>query len=300
LQEIYNQTIEFDKKQVAYTRGQYETGVGDQISLIEAQTTLASTEGAAANIGVARAQYEHAIAVLVGRNPSRFFIPVKAAVATPPPIPVGLPSALLERRPDIAAAERAMAGANAQIGIAYSAYFPDLTLDATAGFENSRLSSLFEWPSRFWSFGPNVSYTIFDAGMRRATLNQYIAIYNADVASYRQTVLTAFQDVEDNLAAVRQYSQAATQQQDAVKSADKFVQLELVRYQTGIDPYIDVVTAQTTLLGDQQTLLAAQVQAMTSAVQLVAALGGGWDRTQLPTTRQVTTWPSAQETAIQR
>lgn len=300
LQKLYNDTIAFDRQQVDYTRAQFETGLGDQISVVEAQSTLESAEAAATNLGIARAQYEHAIAVLIGKNPSQFSIPVKPSIIAPPSIPIGVPSQLLERRPDIAAAERTMAAANAQIGIAYSAYFPDLTLSAAAGFESPNIGSLFNWPNRFWSIGPTVSYTIFDAGLRQATVNQYVATYNADLASYRQTVLTAFQQVEDNLAGVRILSKEVSQQTQAMQSAMTYVHLELGRYQTGIDPYVDVVIAQTTLLNDQQTLLILQVQELTSAVQLIAALGGGWESSQLPTTRQVEQWPTTQETAIQK
>jgi NodT family efflux transporter outer membrane factor (OMF) lipoprotein len=300
LQKLYNDTIAFDRKLLDLTRAQFETGVGDQISVIEAENTLQNAEAVATNIGVARAQYEHAIAVLVGKSPSQFSIPVKPSAIAPPPVPIGVPSKLLERRPDIAAAERLMASANAQIGIAYAAYYPDLTLSAGAGFESSSLRTLFDWSNRFWSIGPSVSYTIFDAGLRRATVDQYVATYNADLAAYRQTVLTAFQQVEDNLAGVRILSQEINQQNQAVQSAGTFVHLELGRYQTGIDPYVDVVTAQTTLTNNQQTLLTLKVQELTSAVQLIAALGGGWDRLQLPTTRQVSQWPTTQERAIQQ
>jgi len=299
LEKLYHDTIVFDRQQVDYTRAQYDTGVGDQISVIEAQNTLLSAEAAATNLGVARAQYEHAIAVLIGKSPSQFTIPVKPSVTAPPPIPIGVPSQLLERRPDVAAAERLMAAANAQIGIADAAYYPDLTLSATAGFESNSISTLFDWPNRFWSIGPSVSYTIFDAGLRQATVNQYIATYNADLAGYRQTVLTAFQQVEDNLAAVRIMSHQIEQENQAVQSATTYVHLELGRFQTGIDPYVDVVIAQTTLLNNQQTLLTLQVQELASAVQLIAALGGGWQHSKLPTTREVSQWPTTQETAIQ-
>jgi NodT family efflux transporter outer membrane factor (OMF) lipoprotein len=300
LQKIYNDTIAADKKSLDYTRAQFETGVGDQISVVEAQTTLQTAIAAAANVGVLRAQYEHAIAVLIGKNPTEFSIPVKPLMTAPPPIPIGVPSQLLQRRPDVAAAERLMAAQNAQIGIAYAAYYPDLTLSASAGFESSSLRSLLDWPNRFWSIGPSASYTIFDGGLRRATANQYIAEYNAAVAGYRQAVLTAFQQVEDNLAGVRILSQQVEQENQAVEAAQKYLNLETDRYTTGIDPYVDVVIAQNTLLSNQQTQLTAQIQAITSAVQLIAALGGGWDTTQVPTTQQVSSWPTTQEKAIQQ
>jgi NodT family efflux transporter outer membrane factor (OMF) lipoprotein len=300
LQAILNDTVEADKKALELTQAQYETGVGDRISVVEAQNTLQNVQSQAINLGVARAQYEHAIALLVGANASSFSIPVKAVSVTPPPIPIGIPSALLERRPDIAASERNMASANAQIGIATAAYYPNLTLSASGGFESSTFKHLFDWPSRFWSIGPTVSETVFDAGLRRATVNQFREVYNADVASYRQTVLTGFQQVEDALASVRILSQQQIQQQEAVKSAEEFVSLETARYQTGIDPYVNVVTAQTTLLTDRQSVASLRVQEMTASVQLIEALGGGWDRSQLPTPAQVSVKLTSAETAIQQ
>jgi NodT family efflux transporter outer membrane factor (OMF) lipoprotein len=287
LQKLYDDTIEADKKTVQLSRDRYETGVDDLISLVEAENALQNAEAAATNLGIARAQYEHAIAVLIGTTPSSFSIPVKPLSATPPAVPVGVPSQLLERRPDIAASERNMAAANAQIGIATAAYYPNLTISADAGFESSTIGNLLTWPSRFWSVGPSLSETIFDAGLRRATVNQYIAVYNADVAGYRQTVLTAFQQVEDNLAAERILSKELQQQDEAVQSAQKYLELALARYETGVDQYLNVLVAQTTLLSDQQQLATLRTQSMTYSVQLVEALGGGWDTSQLPTPAQV-------------
>jgi NodT family efflux transporter outer membrane factor (OMF) lipoprotein len=287
LQEIYDDTIEADKKSVELSRARYETGVDDELSLAQAEIVLRNAESAATNLGIARAQYEHAIAVLIGTTPPSFSIPVKPLNATPPPVPVGVPSQLLERRPDIAATERNMAAANAEIGIATAAYYPNLTLTAEAGFESTALKNLLTWPSRFWSGGPSLSETIFDAGLRRATVNQYVAIYNANVAGYRQTVLTAFQQVEDNLATERILSKQIEQQKLAVQSAQKYLELALARYETGVDQYLNVLVAQTTLLSDQQQLATLQIQSMTASVQLVEALGGGWDRSQLPSPAQV-------------
>ena len=300
LEALYRDTIEADKKALEVAQARFETGVDDQISVVEAQNTLQNAESQAANVGVARAQYEHAIAVLIGTNPSSFSIPVRPLTAHPPAIPIGMPSQLLERRPDIAASERAMAAANAQIGIADAAFYPNLILGGSAGVESSTFKHLFDWPSRFWSIGPSISETIFDAGLRRATVQQYTATYNANVANYRQTVLTAFQQVEDSLASVRILSQQILKQQQAEQSARQFVSLETERYRTGIDPYVNVVTAQTTLLTDQRTLTTLRTQAMTSSVQLIQALGGGWDRTQLPTPSQVSAKPSKADTAIQQ
>ena len=193
-----------------------------------------------------------------------------------------------------------MAAANAHIGVAYAAYYPDLTLAATGGMESSALKNLLDWPSRFWSVGPSISETVYDGGLRRATVNQYIAKYNANVAAYRQSVLTAFQQVEDALAEVRILSQQIRQQQEAVDSSQTFLRLELGRYKNGIDPYIDVVVAQTTLLANQQSLTTLQVQEMAASVQLIEALGGGWDRSQLPAPQQITEKPSKADTAIQQ
>jgi NodT family efflux transporter outer membrane factor (OMF) lipoprotein len=210
-----------------------------------------------------------------------------------------MPSQLLERRPDIAAAERNMAAANAQIGIAYAAYYPTVTLSATGGLESSTFKHLFDISSRFWSIGPSVSETLYDAGLRRAVVNQDIATYNANVATYRQTVLTGFQQVEDGLSSVRILQQQILQQQQAQSSAQEFVDLEIARFQTGIDPYINVVTAQNTLLSDRQTLASLRVQQITSSVNLIEALGGGWDTTQLPTPAQVSKKLTKSETQIQ-
>jgi len=300
LQKIFDDTVDADQKAYDLTRSLYEEGIDDQISVVEAETTLRSAQAGATNVGVARAQYEHAIAVLVGKAATNFSIPVKPMTAAPPPIPVGVPSELLERRPDVAAAERTMAEANASIGIAYAAYYPNLTLSADGGFESSAFKNWLSWPSRFWSVGSSLSETLFDAGLRRATVQQYVATYNADLASYRQTVLAAFQNVEDSLAEVRILSKEIQQEQQAVDSAKTFLKLEQGRYDTGIDPYLDVLIAQTTVLADLQTLNALQVQQMTSAVALVEALGGGWDRSQLPSTQQVTQKPPKSETAIEQ
>jgi len=238
------------------------------------------------------------MAMLIGKQASTFNLPVVPRTSAPPAIPLGLPSQLLERRPDIAAAERNMAAANAKIGVAVAAFYPALTLSATGGVESSAIKNLLEWPSRFWSVGPSISETVYDGGLRRATVNQYKATYNADLAAYRQTVLTAFQQVEDSLAAVRILSQQIRRQQEAVDSSQTFLRLELGRYETGIDPYIDVTIAQTTLLANQQSLATLKIQQMTASVQLIEALGGGWDRSQLPTPSQVTQKPSKAETAI--
>jgi NodT family efflux transporter outer membrane factor (OMF) lipoprotein len=300
LQQILDATVVADQKSLELARAQYETGLSDQIAVVQAETTLQSAQSLATNLGVARAQYEHAIAILIGKAASDFSIPAKPLLTTPPPIPVGLPSQLLERRPDIAAAERTMAATNAKIGIAYAAYYPNLTLSATGGFESSTWKHLFDGPSRIWSVGPSVSETIFDAGLRRATVNQYVATYNANLASYRQTVLTAFQQVEDALSTLRILTQQIQQQHQAVESARVALDLETKRYEAGLDPYIDVVIEQNTLLAAQQILAQIEIQRATASVQLIESLGGGWDTTQLPTPQQVSAKPEKADTALQQ
>jgi NodT family efflux transporter outer membrane factor (OMF) lipoprotein len=299
LQKILNDTVDADQKALDLTQGLYDTGVDDYISVVEARTTLESAQAAAINLGVLRAQYEHAIAVLLGKLATDFSLPVKPLLTAPPPIPVGVPAQLLERRPDIAATERTLAKDNAIIGIGYAAFFPAVTLSAEGGFQSSAFKNWFSWPSRFWSIGPSLSETIFNGGLYRAELHQYTAIYNADLATYRQTVLSAFQQVEDDLASVRIESQEILRQQQAVKSAQEFLNLELVRYQTGVDPYVDVLTAQTTLLSNQQNLATVQIDEMVAAVNLTEALGGGWDRSQLPSPSQVSKKPAGADYKLQ-
>jgi NodT family efflux transporter outer membrane factor (OMF) lipoprotein len=300
LQQILDDTVAADQRSLDFARAQYETGLTDQLAVVQAQNTLQNAQSQATNLGVARAQYEHAIAVLIGKIASDFSIPAKPMLITPPPIPIGLPSQLLERRPDIAAAERAMAAANAQIGIGYAAYYPSLSLSPAGGFQSSTWKHLVDWPSRFWSIGPTVSETIFDAGLRRATVQQYIAAYNANLAAYRQAVLAGFQQVEDALATLRILTQQIQQQHEAVESARVALDLEMKRYQEGIDPYINVVIQQNTLLAAQQILAQIEIQRATASVQLIESLGGGWDNTQLPTPQQVTAKPEKADTVIQQ
>ena len=291
LQQIVNKTVAADQKSLDAAQGAYDAGVGDYIAVVQAKTTLQSAQSLAINVGLLRAQYEHAIAMLLGRPATDFSIPVKALVYSPPPIPTGVPSALAERRPDVAAAERRLAEDNATIGIGYGAFFPNVTISLRGGYQSSLLTKLFDWPSRFWSLGPSVTQTLFDAGLYRAQLHQYEAIYNSDLANYRQTTLVAFQQVEDALSATRIYSQQILQQQQAVDSAKQYFDLETERYHIGVDPFVNVMIAETTLLSDQTTLNALQVDEMLASVQLVQTLGGGWDRSQLPTPKEVSAKP---------
>jgi NodT family efflux transporter outer membrane factor (OMF) lipoprotein len=289
LQNLYNKTIEADKKALDLTKALYETGIDDDESVAQAEITLQNAQEAGTGVATNRAIYEHAIATLIGKPASSFSLPVKSLATSAPAIPVGVPSQLLQRRPDIAGAERTMAEANALIGVEKAAYYPNLSLTGGGGLESSKISTLFSVPALFWSAGATASETIFDAGLRRATVAQYTAQYNADVATYRQTVLTAFQQVEDYIATLRITSQQITQQDAAVKSAQRYVDIATSRYQTGLDPYLNVISAQTTLLSDQQTQVTLHVSEMTAAVELVQALGGGWDVTQLPAAAKVTT-----------
>jgi NodT family efflux transporter outer membrane factor (OMF) lipoprotein len=215
-------------------------------------------------------------------------MPVKLLTTPVPAIPVGVPSQLLQRRPDIAAAERTMAEANALIGVEKAAYYPLVSLTGNGGLQSSTIAKLFSLPALFWSIGASASETIFDAGLRKATVAQYTAQYNADVAAYRQTVLTAFQQVEDYIATLRILSQQIARQDAAVQAAQRYLDIATSRYQTGLDPYLDVLIAEDTLLGDRQTLVTLRVSEMMAAVQLIQALGGGWDVTQLPAASQVT------------
>ncbi len=268
--QLYTQTVANYQKSLELTQAQYETGVGDQLSVVEAKSTLLSAQSSLTNLGILRAQYEHAIATLVGKPAPSFSLPTRALTTAPPPIPVGIPSLLLQRRPDVAAAERAMAAANANLGVAYTAFFPTLTISAGGGFQSSLFKHLLDWPSRFWSVGPSFSQPIFNAALS-AALHQFVAVYNADTATYRQTVLTAFQQVEDYLAQTRILSQQIAQQRAAVDAAQLALKLETGRYETGIDPYINVVTLQNTLFGDQQTV----VQPADRTDDLSSATGAG-------------------------
>ena len=300
LQAVLNATVKADEELLQLAQARYEVGTDTEVSVQQATQTLESARASATNLGVARAQYEHAIATLLGKTATDFTMSVQPLTVQPPAIPTGTPSQLLERRPDIAAAERQMAAANAVIGIGYAAYYPNLTLSASGGFSSPAISKLLNASSRVWSIGPSISETIFDAGLRRATIEQYIATYNADVASYRQTVLTAFQQVEDYLAETRLLFTEIQQEQAAVAAAQKAYDLEKARYETGLDPYLNLLTTQTALLNTRQTLVNSQIQQMSGAVLLVEALGGGWDVSQLPTTQQVTQKPPADQRTIQK
>ena len=280
-------TVKAYAESLEVTRAQFETGLGSDEAVAQAQVQLQTAQAQAMNLGIARAQYEHAIAVLIGKPASSFALQPTQTPLPIPAVPLGVPSQLLERRPDVAADERLMAQANAQIGVAEAAYFPTLTLSASAGFESASSANWLTWPSRFWSVGPALSETIFDGGLRSATVAQYRAAFDQSVATYRQTVLTAFQQVEDNLAALRILSLEIVQQDQAVASSQRYLNLATDRYKLGLDPYLDVITAQTSLLSNQQTDTTLHLQQLTASVQLIEALGGGWDSAQIPTSGDI-------------
>jgi NodT family efflux transporter outer membrane factor (OMF) lipoprotein len=284
---LYQQTIEAYQKSLALTHTLNTTGIDSQQSVAQAEQSLKSAEASATNLRIARAQYEHAIALLTGQPASTFSMPVKVLTTPVPAIPVGLPSDLLQRRPDIAAAERTMASENALIGVQTAAFYPSFSITGEGGFQSSTIGNWLTWPSRFFSVGPSASQTLFDAGSRRAVLENYKAQYEADAAAYRETVLTAIQQTEDSLASQRLLAQQLGQQQEAIAAAQKYFDLAMTLYRSGVDSYLDVYTAQTSLLTQQQTLVSLRVQQMTSSVQLIEALGGGWDVTKLPTEKMV-------------
>ncbi len=279
---LLDTTIVAFQQQLELTRVRQQTGIASDEDVAQAETQLETTQAQATNLGIQRAQLEHAIAILTGQPPAGLAIPVAPLNAPPPAVPVGLPSQLLERRPDIAAAERRVAEANAEIGVTKAAFYPSLNLGATAGLESTSLATWFTWPARFFSLGPTLTQTLFDKGRRRAATEVARAQYDETVASYRQTVLTAFQEVEDNLAALRILSHELDQQNAAVASAQRALTLSTDRYKSGIDSYLNVITAQTTLLTNQRTAVNLQMQQLTASVELIKALGGGWDNSQLP------------------
>jgi NodT family efflux transporter outer membrane factor (OMF) lipoprotein len=287
LLDLYQQTIEAYRKDLVLTQVRSRTGVDTEQSVAQAQLNLDTAIASATNLRIARAQFEHAIALLTGQAASSFSIPTRQLTNNVPAIPIGVPSQILERRPDIAAAERTMSEANALIGVETAAYYPTFTIGGDVGLESAKIGNLFTWPSRFFSAGPSASETLFDGGLRRGLIAQYKAQYEADAAAYRQTVLTAFQQTEDYLASVRYLGEQRQEQQNSIAAAQRYYDLSLIRYKTGVDTYLNVFTAQTSLLSNQQTAITLQVQQMTSSVQLIEALGGGWNTSELPSEKAV-------------
>ena len=287
LKEVFDSTVTAYQDAFDLNKSLYAAGLATDEAVAQAEAQLKVAQAQDTNLGILRAQYEHAIAVLMGQPPSNFSLPVQILSANPPAIPAGVPSELLERRPDVAAAERGVAQANAQIGIAKAAYFPNLQLSASGGFGNTSFTDWLTWPSRLWSVGASVTETILDTGLRRATMEQYRATYDATVANYRETVLTAFQQVEDQLAAMNILKEDIGEQDGAVSAAARSLHEANVRYKAGLDPYLNVISAQTILLNDQQTAVNFRMQEMVAAVQLIKALGGGWSISQMPSPHEV-------------
>ena len=263
-------------------QSRFEGGIASEVDVEQAKTQLQTTRAAAIDVGVLRAQYEHAVAILIGKPPAEFSLPPLPLTLPPPRIPVSVPSDLLERRPDIASAERLVASANAQIGVAKSAYYPMISLGASGGFESSSITTLLQGPSGLWSVGLSAVGTIFDGGRRHALTDQARAAYDFQVASYRESVLTGFQQVEDNLAAVRILENEAKVQDEAVAAAERSLDLSVTRYKGGVTSYLEVITAQSAALSDQVTAVNILGRRMASTVLLIQALGGGWEKSSLP------------------
>jgi NodT family efflux transporter outer membrane factor (OMF) lipoprotein len=287
LKQLFDSTVVAYEESLKLTQVLYETGIASDEAVAEAETQLETARAQDTHLEILRSQYEHAIALLVGQPASSFSIAAEPLKIPPPAIPFGVPSQLLERRPDIAASERLMAEANARIGVARAAFYPTLTLGASAGFQSTDGAKWLTWPSRLWSVGPAISETIFDGGLRRATVEQVRAQYDQTVANYRGTVLTAFQQVEDNLSTLRVLSKEIQEQDTAVRSAQRSLTLATDRYRLGIDPYLNVITAQTTLFSNQRTAVDLRILQIVASVQLIEAVGGGWDSSTLPTSQQI-------------
>jgi NodT family efflux transporter outer membrane factor (OMF) lipoprotein len=280
--ELLDSTVVAYQKAFDLTTNRFNGGLAAKVEVAQAETQLETTQAQDIDVGVQRAQFEHAIAALVGQPASTFSIPVSPLNAPPPRIPAGVPSDLLQRRPDIAAAERRMAAANAEIGVAKTAFYPTLTLSAAAGLEGSAITDWFAWPSHLFAVGPVLAETLYDAGRRHAFTDQAWAAYDANVAAYRQNVLTAFQEVEDNLAGLRILDKESAKQSQAVRSAELSLTLSTNRYKGGLVTYLEVTTAQSAALNNERTAVDLLTRRMNSAVLLIKALGGGWDVSKLP------------------
>ncbi len=284
--DLLKRTVAEYQDYLVLTENRMHAGVASGADVAQAQTQLETAKVALVDTGVARAQMEHAIAVLIGKPPAEFSIPPKLLAGGPPRIPYGVPSALLERRPDVAANERQMAAALEQVGIAEASFYPNLTLSATGGFE-SLITSPLSWASHLFSLGSSLTETVFDAGKRRATVNQTKAAFDATVANYRQTVLSSFQQVEDNLAALRVLEQEAAEQDSYVTAANKTLDLTTLQYKAGTVDYLTVITSQTAAFTAEKGAVDLRTRRLQSAVLLIQALGGGWDTSQLPTPQQL-------------
>jgi NodT family efflux transporter outer membrane factor (OMF) lipoprotein len=282
-EQLLKRTVIDYEKALELTQNRFHGGVATILDVEQAQTQLETTRAQAIDVGVARAQFEHALAVLIGKPPAEITLPPMPLAAVPPTIPVGLPSELLQRRPDIAAAERRVASANAQIGVARTAYYPNISLGASGGFESGVITTLLSGPSVLWSVGPTAVMTLFDGGRRRAVNDQAQAAYDLVVANYRQTTLTAFQQVEDNVAALRILEQEAQVQANATAAAQRALTTSETRYRGGVTTYLEVITSQNAALANEVASVNILGRRMSNTVLLIQALGGGWDASQLPT-----------------
>jgi NodT family efflux transporter outer membrane factor (OMF) lipoprotein len=280
--QILDNTVESYAAALRLTQNRYQGGAAPKSDVAQAKTQLETAQVQDTDIGVQRSQYEHAIAILIGKAPAEFTLQAALLSLRPPDIPVGMPADLLERRPDIAAAERRVAAASEQIGIARSAFFPTVMLTAVVGLEGTSIMNWLNWPSRLWAVGPSAVQTLFDAGRRRATSEAAIAGFDAAAADYRESALAAFQQVEDNLAALRILEAEAGQQHQAVVSAQESLQLFTNRYRGGVDTYLQVVTSQTAALANERNETDIQRRRMDATVLLIKALGGGWNVSNLP------------------
>ncbi|HYM34045.1 MAG TPA: efflux transporter outer membrane subunit [Steroidobacteraceae bacterium] len=279
-QQLLERTVSAYEETVRLTQNRYNAGVAMRSDVVQAQAQLKSAQAQLIDIAVQRAQFEHAIAVLVGKPPAAFTLTATDKIATLPETPQTVPSSLLEQRPDIAGAERRVASANAQIGVARAAFFPQLTLSGSGGYRSSSTANLFSLPNRFWSLGPGLAETLFNGGARIAANERAVAAYDQSVAQYRQTVLGGFQEVEDNLAELRVLGEEAQVESEAVELARESVRLVTNQYKAGTVAYLNVVNAQTTLYADERTLLTLQGRRFTAYINLVKALGGGWNSSQ--------------------
>ena len=284
---LLDDTVVAYEKTLKITSNRYAVGVASKADVVQAETQLRAAQAQAVDLGVQRAKLEHAIAVLIGKTPAELALAQAPLTVAPPEIPVNLPSELLERRPDIAVAERKVAAANALIGVAKAAYFPTLNLAMTNGFQSPETDTLFAMARRYWALGPaGLALTLFDGGVKNAQYQQAIAAHDAALAAYRQTVLTGFQEVEDNLAALRILEQEAQVQKQAVASAEQALALTINQYKAGTVSYLNVMTSQTAALANQQAALQLQGNCLVASVLLIKALGGGWREQQLPTPEQ--------------
>jgi NodT family efflux transporter outer membrane factor (OMF) lipoprotein len=282
-EQLLGTTVKSYEEFLQLTQNRLSAGVASGGDVALAQAQLENARAQLIDLGVVRAQLEHGIAILIGKPPAAVTISRSTTQSPPPPVPVSVPSALLERRPDIAAAERQMAAANEQIGIAKAAFFPTLSISASAGLESSSIVNWFTWPSRFWSVGPQMAETLFDAGRRRAQVRQTQALYDATVADYRQVVLNGLQQVEDNLAALRILAEEAEAVAKAVKAAQESLQISTYQYKAGTTSYLQVITTQAIALQNEKTGVDILTRRMVASVLLIEALGGGWDASKLPT-----------------